>query len=498
MRRGLAVALAAALTGSVGILPRAEANLACSAASMPGGEWRSYGGDVANTRSQPAETTIGTARAQALTPAWTLRMAAVGASGLIQSTPVVAAGCVFVHTHTEWVIALDATTGELQWKTQLPVTNPGFNAGASSVAYDNGKVFVAGNEIGKQSAGTGPYLARLDASTGAIEATTLLDTLDTEFVNASPVPFNGMILVGLGGFETSPRARGGYAIVDQDTMEMIVHRYTIDDVDYAKGYAGASVWATPAVDPIGGYAYLATGNPASKKIEHDFSNALLKVDVDPARATFGDIVASYKGTHDAYSRTLSQQPACDLTGDYPAAQYFGSWSATCLQQDLDFGASPNLFRSNGRLIIGDVQKSGIYHAAFADQMTNAFALPVGAPGFPFNAASGAVVGDKIYVAATPPGQMVALDGTRRTYQWVAPIGDGMHYQGVSAANGVVYTTDGQGFLNAYDAANGVLLLHRSMSADAAPDRAGGTVSSGIAIANNMIYAASGAVMVVYR
>jgi plastocyanin len=74
---------------------------------------------------------------------------------------------------------------------------------------------------------------------------------------------------------------------------------------------------------------------------------------------------------------------------------------------------------------------------------------------------------------------------------VAPVADGMHWGNpVSTANGVVYTVGLTGFLDAYDAATGIPLLHHWMGSDLA---AGDLAASwgGVSIARNTVYAAIG-------
>src|SRR4051812_35984166 len=46
--------------------------LGCATTTPGGGDWRSYGGDLSNSRSQPAETTIDPTRAATLAPRWTV------------------------------------------------------------------------------------------------------------------------------------------------------------------------------------------------------------------------------------------------------------------------------------------------------------------------------------------------------------------------------------------------------------------------------------------
>src|SRR3954453_22092764 len=80
----------------------------CSAKKPAGGEWPVYGGDAASTRSQAAETTLTPARAGSLAPAWVFSTASVGdTGGAFNSTPIVAAGCVFAASAGGRVYAVD-------------------------------------------------------------------------------------------------------------------------------------------------------------------------------------------------------------------------------------------------------------------------------------------------------------------------------------------------------------------------------------------------------
>ena len=111
---------AAALVASVLVPSATKAAVACAPAEHPGGDWRMYGHDNANTRSQPAETTIGRLEAPFLGPVWTFSASAAGGSGDFTGTPTVADGCVYVGSNDGWVFAMNADTGELVWKAEVP------------------------------------------------------------------------------------------------------------------------------------------------------------------------------------------------------------------------------------------------------------------------------------------------------------------------------------------------------------------------------------------
>src|SRR4051812_32058713 len=92
----------------------------CAPVDNPGGEWRSYGHDYNNTRSQPLETTITPSNATTLEPAFVFSASQAGGTGDFTGTPTVADGCMFVGSNDGWVFAANADTGEPVWSTQLP------------------------------------------------------------------------------------------------------------------------------------------------------------------------------------------------------------------------------------------------------------------------------------------------------------------------------------------------------------------------------------------
>jgi outer membrane protein assembly factor BamB len=480
------------------------------------------GNTLAGTRNQPAETVLNAGSVPNVDVLWTYDTA--GAGGM-QNTPVVADGCVYVATNTGWVIALNAEDGKHVWATPVEGTPAGTLLGGvitGSPTVVDGTVYVAVSELHdprvvaiRQSDGAILWTVHIlddakrpDASTGSC-GDGLCSYRNT--VTAAPVVWNGVLFQGIMADENSAVPRGGYAIVDvtdqpeyaQDPdARLLLQDWTITQAEYDAGYRGVSIWCTAAVDEATGYAYACGGNPASKQIEARTANALLKIDLDQGRPTFGTMVDSYKGNVDQYYPGLDRQPACDQV---PTTLV---WSPTCVQFDLDFGASPNLFVDDvGRPIVGALQKSGVYHAVFTDHMAQAWTSVVGLPGPTFNAASAAVDdvaaggpdGGKVYTAAVPPGQMWALSKDRGRYRWASPIltGPATHFQPVSTANGVVYSMDNAGTLHAIDAATGVPVLVRNLGAEVGT-YAGDLSSQGVSIARNTIYAASSSFVVALR
>ena len=478
-------------------VPLAEAAKAsCAPVKHAGGEWRSYGHDDANTRTQEREKTIGPVEAATLAPAWTFSADDAGGSGDFTGTPVIADGCLFVGSNDGWVFAANADTGAPVWSTQLK-KGGGVN---SSVTVDAGRVYVGVSRIGS------PYIAALDQRTGKVLWETTIDTQPGSDTYASPVIFDGVIMTGASGgsaelgdetdryafqgsityIETgsSPRSTKKPGTVLKKTWT--VHSPKLNSKDE---YAGAAVWSTPAVDPKAKVAYVGAGNPFRPQAEHKHANSLLKIDVDRTSKRFGEIIGFYKGTPDEYVPGFSDLPCYDIEGN--PAPYYPQGIGECGDLDMDFGASPNLFTIDGRKVVGIGQKSGIYHVVDAKTMKPVWTSIVGAP-----TAVGGIVGStaiadgNVFGPITTGGYVWSLAQKTGGQRWVMPTADGAHWGNpVAVANGVVYTVDLKGFLDAYDAATGAPLLHRSMmlGGKVAPMASWG----GVAIARNTVYAAVG-------
>jgi polyvinyl alcohol dehydrogenase (cytochrome) len=463
------------------------ASAPCDGPPMAGGEWPSYGHDLANTRSQPDEHTIGTDNAGGLAPAWVFSTKSAGDSSSFQSTPVAAGGCVFVGSSTGHVYALDAATGKRVWTKAIEVPTAGGGGALVGAPAVFGKTVIF--LVDAQDA---PYAIAFNRSTGATVWKSKPVVAKTGYyTNASAVVANGLLIFGFSPAEGDSHGTGGFGLLDARNGTIVKVTPTIPPADQAKGYAGGGLWSTPAYDPVSRYAYFGAGNPYSKQVEHDNTNAIIKIDLDRSRATFGQIVAAYKGNPDQYDQTLQQAshtPACAVTDSDSVPTPLDD--PACGQLDLDFGAAPNLFHtSSGKLLVGDLQKSGVYHAADASTMKGAWTALLGGSCLLCNAASTAFDGQRVLGVSTPGGIMNALGRDDGSVLWRAPVGDGFHYEGTSVADGVAYTFDGDGFLDAFDAATGAVLLHRPMSPDTGSPMVN-LVSAGVAVAGHTVFAAA--------
>jgi outer membrane protein assembly factor BamB len=499
MRRRLSLSLALVLVLPLLVGTSALAEVGCADPDHPGGDWRSYGQDLENTRTQHLEERIGPDTVADLEVAWVFDTPSAGTgdvrafSGAANNTPIVGDGCVYVADSNGWIDALNADTGEVVWSTQVRIERQAFGGGlVGSPALWDGQLLVIVNDLGQ------PYVESLDQWTGESLWKTRITPpeLPEAMTNASVVVHDGLVFAGFSGASAPPPWPGGWSIINADPNsdrwdlgELVLTEHTIPWEDFEEhGYGGGSVWSTAAVDSETGYLYVGTGNPHSLQKEHHLTNSIVKIDFDPDRETFGTIVGAYKGQSDGYVDGLNRTPVCEHFGDRLTYPGFG-FSYGCGQLDLDFGASPNLFTDErGNRMVGALQKSGVFHTVHADTMSRAWTQVVGFPCLACNAASSAYDGGAVFTAAGPPGQLFALGGESGSVRWAGPLaGNISTYNPISVANGVVYSITGVGLVKAFDQETGLLLTALDLNEAAGDLQLSGSSSAGIAIARNRLY-----------
>jgi outer membrane protein assembly factor BamB/plastocyanin len=410
-----------------------------------------------------------------------------------------------VGTNNGWVIAANADTGEPVWATQIP-KGGGINSTITvvdGVAY--GAVSHTSPLASCETDCVGPYVVALDAITGSLLwASPRIDSQPGSDVYGSPVIHAGALMIGVSGGsaelgdETDRYAfQGSMVFLDTASGEVLKKTWTIHppvaEGGAEDGYAGGAIWSTPAVDLASQVAYVGTGNPFQPQVEHANTNAVLAFDVNRASPSWGEIIGSYKGNVDEYFPEMSGLPCIyDIDGNPPP--WYPQGLGACMDTDMDFGASPNLFTdpASGRLLVGTGQKSGVYHVFDAQTMEPAWSQIVGPP-----TAVGGIVGstafdgENVYGPVTVPGYVWSLETTGAP-RWVSPTADGAHWGNpVASANGVIYTVDLKGFLDAYDAATGAPVLHRSMYLGSGINDEAVASWGGVSVARNTVYAAVG-------
>jgi outer membrane protein assembly factor BamB len=492
--------------------PPGSSPAGCAPGTPSGGEWPLLNQGLRNERAQPAEDRIGPAEAPGLVPAWTFDAASVGAPGGMRSTPIVAYGCVFLGFGQGYlgdrgdVVALDVRTGELVWHTEIDGSVLGL-AAANGLIYATPSRGTRGDVAMPVVTGdytpAGSYAVALDARSGVTRWTS--ERLDDgnpangTFVNASPVAFQAgprrLLFVALSG-GSGDGARVPMYFLDALSGATVRRAFTLSDDEYATGYGGTGIWSTAAYDQGTRHLYVGTADSDGHTRQHPYNNAILKIDADPRRVTFGTVVGHHTGTteHAGLDDLVGNgnNPLCGLlagaVGIDPPTFFDTSAAPECLELDLDFGASPNLYEdSAGRLKVGALQKSGVFHSVDAGSMDPDWTFFVGSGGAFNNSATAAVDDQHVYLGATP-NLLFGVGQERGALRWVSTTDlDLFAYQPLTLANGVLYGINDSGFLLAFDAATGLPLLRRTLALDGAFENCLGA-GAGVAVARHMVFA----------
>jgi polyvinyl alcohol dehydrogenase (cytochrome) len=480
------------LVASISAIPARALAVQCAPARPigGGGDWPQFGQNIRSDRNQTGEHYLDASNAPLLQPAWTFdaNRWTHATNNEITSYPVEADGCVFVGSSVGndaqgqhlpgWIFAMNADNGDVVWEQQVR------GAAYSTLAVSDGVVYAFVSVV------SAPYVVAFDEFTGAKLWETVVDEQPGSDAVSSPVVYDGLVWVGISGTNAEgsaadrPGFEGSTVLLAAKTIEApefrpldagaptgavktyrpgeIVRKlYSIPPSEWKQGYAGGSQWGTIAIDPETGYGYEGTGNPFNYDFEHAHTNAILKIDLDRARDSFGRITASYKGDIEQ-----GAQEAAGVVPCHEAEQIAGFFGAgfECVHLDLDFGATPNIIRdANGRKLIVEGQKSGVVHFVDADTMAPVAKLRLGIPSAVGGmVGSGATDGTLVFGSHTVGGYLYAVDAAA-TPKWVTPTADGVHWgPPVSMANHVIYVVDLKGFLDAYDSGTGAPLLHRPL------------------------------------
>ena len=291
--------------------------LDAAAQGTENGEWRSYGGDIANTRYAPLDQITGDNFGD-LEVAWRVKSVNFGPNPEfnLESTPLMIGGVVYSTVGSRRaVIAFDAGTGELLWMHRLDEGERG--AGAPRRLSGRGLAFRDDGGDGQIFYVTPGYrLIGLDAATGQRLAgfgtdgiVDLKQNFDQDIdlvtgeagLHAAPIVAGDTIVVGAahlpGGSPRSMRNVKGYVRgYDAGTGERKWIFHTIPGADEFGNdswlneswrYTGnTGVWGQISVDLELGIAYLPTEMPTNdyygghRHGDNLFSDSLVAVDLD--------------------------------------------------------------------------------------------------------------------------------------------------------------------------------------------------------------------------
>lgn len=403
-------------SGTPGTTAPAKGSTADSGSSK---QWPFYGHDLANTRAQPSDTKINPGNVAKLTKGWTAE-AATGVSG----TPVVADEMMYYGDWKGVVRAAKVDTGEKVWET--PVAG-GFIVG--SAAIDGDALYIA----------DGHTLYRLDRKTGEKKWEASTNENPLAQINGSPVPVDNMILQATAGIQDAVpdptnSFRGTVGAYDKETGKEL-WRFYATPADATAG-SGVGIWSTPAVDTGRGLLYIGTGNTSSEPTA-PMADALVALELKTGKVKW-----------------FKQFTEKDV---FPKGNPTG--------KDVDVGASPNLWKANGRDLVGVGDKGGIYHAIDRDSGELAWETSM-TPGSVFGGVIGSAafvdgklvmssnVGDPKTNAPTNKSKIFGLDPATGDILWTSDELDGKVFGPVSAVPGVAFVGTDMNLMAAFDTATG--------------------------------------------
>jgi len=483
------------------------------AAAVQPGDWPMFGQNLANTAGT-TQSGITPANVRKLQPKWTFTT-----GGDVSARAAVVDKVAYFPDWGGSVSAVNANNGKLIWSH--PLSDYGLSGSfdgtyhsRTSPAVANGVLYVGTQE--------GAWLLAINAATGTLRWKTQLESPANDFaalVTASPVVFNGFVYTGVASNQEALAAfvpgfvcctgRGSVVAVNATTGAIAWKTYTVPT-----GYSGGGVWGSNFVVDAGrGSLFVATGNNYS----HPTDPAYL------ACISGGGTAGSCSSPDNHVDSIL----ALDLpTGAVKWAtklvtwNQFGvtdgsdDWNVACFVPpftncpsnpgpDYDFASAPNLitFQSSTgpKTILGAGQKSGIYFALDPDTGLQLWRTQVG-PGSSLGGMEwgSATDGKRIYVSIANfygipdiggnAGSWAALDPATGAILWRTADPNGAIALGpLTIADGVLYASSMAGSATAptmlaLDAATGVRLWSFA---------AGSSVNAGASIVNGVVYWGSG-------
>jgi polyvinyl alcohol dehydrogenase (cytochrome) len=461
--------------------------------------WPMFGENAANTAST-SETTITTSKVSTLKTKWTFTT-----GGDVSARAAVVDGVVYFPDWGGNIWAVNASTGKKIWHHQM--SDYGLASGTvsrTSPAVVDDKVY-----IGTQTDG---WLLALNAKTGSlIWKTAPIPSAYFPKITGAVTVADSVVYVGMATDEEDKADENSYPCCTTKGRIVAVNANngTVlwSTATVPTGYSGGSIWSSgPVVDESRKTVYVTTGNNYSTptaaaylkciasggsvgacQSPEDYADSVIALNSKTGAVKWGKRLMQWSGTSDADDWNL----ACK-------ASPLGSNCPTPTGPDFDFGSGPNEIKyktSKGtETLIGAGQKSGIYYALNPDTGAELWHTQVG-PGIQWGSASD---GTRIYVAVSNPagvsyaggdaGSWAALDPATGKILWQTPDPNGVTDTGpLAVANGIVYAPSLAGSATAKN----MLALNAATGAKLWSFAAGSSVVAGAAIVGGDVYWGAG-------
>jgi alcohol dehydrogenase (cytochrome c) len=249
--------------------------------------WMTYSGDYTGKRFSSLDQ-INITNAQTMVAKWVYQ---TGASGKLESTPLVVDGILYATGQDDRAFALDARTGRPVWMYQRQVPGdirPCCGRVNRGLAILGDKVFMGTLDA---------HVIALDSKTGAV----VWDVVAADYrtghsFTVAPLAVKGLIVIGISGGEYG--VRGFIDAYDADTGARKWRFYTVPGPgepghDSWEGdswkVGGAPAWNTGTYDAATNQIFWPTGNPApsnrgeGRAGDNLYSNSLLALNADTGK-----------------------------------------------------------------------------------------------------------------------------------------------------------------------------------------------------------------------
>lgn len=489
-------------------------------------EWPSAGQNLANTRHQPAESRIAPDTAGRLGVKWVARL-----GGNISATPALDRDSLYIVDSAGKLYRIDRDSGAIIWSNRMSLYSGIAGDRARATPAIAGGLLILGTQGGSELFKDGAHVIAVDKASGAPAWRTRVETQANAVITQSAAVHEGRAYVGVSSWEEYVAAkvaghecctfRGSLVALDAATGAIRWKTFTAPN---APGYSGNAVWGgMPAIDAELGLVYVTTGN------SYNVPQLLLDCVAAARRAKSAAAESACVAAEPA--NYVDAFVAMDLaTGAIawgtPALPY-DPYTVSCFEPqpnpqncprpggpDYDFAQGPALFAATldgrSRNLVGAGQKSGVYWALERDSGAVLWQTKVG----PGSALGGMEWGsatdrERIYVAvanyAKRPWTLLghgadagrdiahgfwsALDPATGEILWQTadPNRGGRDMGAVTVANGVVFAGSmsagpDDDTMFALDAASGDILWRFA---------SGGSVASGPAVADGVVYWGTG-------
>ena len=460
-------------------------------------DWLLYGRTYDNQRFSPL-TGINTANVGRLRPVALLQ---TGVMNSFENTPIVVDGIMYVETAYNHVQAYDAVNGQALWTYTPKLEYSDLCCGPQSrgIAIGYGKVFAS------QLDG---HVVALDARTGKLlwktdNADALPAPAHFYSFTMAPQVYDGMILVGNAGAEWP--TRGFMEALDANTGKRIWRFNTTAAPGEPGGdswsgdswkFGGGSVWDTAAIDTKNGLMFFATGNPnpdldgSNRKGANAYTDSIVALNIKTGKiAWWYQQVAHDVWDYDACAPVVLFDTVDETGKTVPAAAEAGKVGNVFIvnrltgklirKSDPIVPIGPTMFRvpdqtptlyypgNKGGAMWSPPAFSPVTHRFYTMGVNEGhiFVMKPGPEYVPDTPITGQFAGGTMATdlkTFDPTGTFSAVDVNTGKIAWQYKSDHPMYGGALATASNLVFTGEMNGNFDAFDAVSGKLLWHYNL------------------------------------